>query len=334
MKKLGVIILNWNGLKLLKELLPGVSAATVSDEADLIVADNGSDDGSVAWVREHHPEVKIIAFDRNHGFAEGYNLAIEAAREYRYITLLNSDVETPAGWWQPILRFMESHPEVGAVQPKIRSYYRREEFEYAGAAGGALDNLGYPYCRGRLFDAVERDEGQYDGEPVDVAWASGACLTVPRELYLQVGGLDPKFFAHMEEIDLCCRIAAAGYRISALTDSHVFHIGGASLEQGNPRKTYLNFRNNLLLIHKNMTRRGGSRMLLKRRLADTLAFGMYLIKRDLANARAILKAHNDFRRMRREYTDFPDRDILPTLPGHKHSAVAARYIKRKKSLPL
>lgn len=334
MKKLGVIILNWNGLKLLKELLPGVSAATVSDEADLIVADNGSDDGSVAWVREHHPEVKIMAFDRNHGFAEGYNLAIKAADEYRYVTLLNSDVETPAGWWQPILRFMESHPEVGAVQPKIRSYYRREEFEYAGAAGGALDNLGYPYCRGRLFDAVERDEGQYDGEPVDVAWASGACLTVPRELYLKVGGLDPKFFAHMEEIDLCCRIAAAGYRICALTDSHVFHMGGASLEQGNPRKTYLNFRNNLLLIHKNMTRRGGSRMLLKRRLADTLAFGMYLVKGDLANARAILKAHNDFRRMRREYTDFPDRDILPKLPGHSRSAVAARYIKRKKSLPL
>lgn len=332
MKKLGVIILNWNGLKLLKELLPGVSAATVSDEADLIVADNGSVDGSVEWVREHHPEVKIIAFDRNHGFAEGYNLAIEAAREYRYVTLLNSDVETPAGWWQPILHFMESHAEVGAVQPKIRSYYRREEFEYAGAAGGALDNLGYPYCRGRLFDAVERDEGQYDGEPVDVAWASGACLTVPRELYLKVGGLDPKFFAHMEEIDLCCRVHNAGYRVCALSDSAVYHVGGASLKQGDPRKTYLNFRNNLLLLHKNLTGKTRQKLLFRRRLADTLAIVMYLIKGDIANMRAIIRAHHDFRQMRQEYPESAKKDVLLTLPGANHSAILARYILRKKRI--
>lgn len=334
MKKLGVIILNWNGIGLLKELLPGVSRATCCDDADLIVADNGSTDGSVEWIKENHPEVKVMAFDRNYGFAEGYNRAIRQADGYQYVTLLNSDVETPQGWWQPIVAFLDAHPDVGAVQPKIRSYYRRDEFEYAGAAGGALDNLGYPYCRGRLFDAVEKDNGQYDGVAVDVAWASGACLTMPRHVYLQVGGLDPKFFAHMEEIDLCCRVHGAGLRVCAISDSYVFHMGGASLNQGNPQKTYLNFRNNLLLIHKNMTRAGGSKMLLKRRLADTLAWGMFLLKGDMANAAAVLKAHRDFRKMRKEYVIFPQHDILASLPGHSHSAVIARYLKRKTSLPL
>ena len=229
---------------------------------------------------------------------------------------------------------MEKNPDVGAVQPKIMSWRNPAEFEYAGAAGGGLDCLAYPYCRGRLFDAVEEDKGQYDGPPVDVAWASGACLTVPRKLYLESGGLDPLFFAHMEEIDLCCRIHGAGYRVCALSDSKVYHVGGASLNQGNPRKTYLNFRNNLLLIHKNMRRGSGRRMLFKRRLADTLAFLMFLAKRDLPNARAILKAHRDFRRMRRNYKDFPDRDILPGLPGARRNAVTARYLKRKTSLDL
>jgi len=333
MKKLGVIILNWNGRKLLEELLAGVSRDTVCDDCDLIVADNGSTDGSVDWVREHCPEVKVVSFDANYGFAEGYNRAI-AECDYPYVTLLNSDVETTPGWWRPILEHMESHGDTGAVMPKIRSYYRRDSFEYAGAAGGALDSLAYPYCRGRLFDSVERDEGQYDGEPADVAWASGACLTVRRDLYMRLGGLDASFFAHMEEIDLCCRIWAAGFRCKVVTDSCVYHMGGASLSQGNPRKTYLNFRNNLLLIHKNMTRRGGQRMLLKRRLADTLAFAMFVAKLDFANAKAVLKAHNDFRRMRRDYTRFPDNDILPLLPGAGRNAITARYLLRKKSLPI
>lgn len=331
MKKLGVIILNWNGLGLLQQFLPGVSLDTVGEECDLIVADNGSTDGSVEWVRQNCPEVRLLVFDRNYGFAEGYNRAI-AQSEYKYITLLNSDVETTPGWWRPILKFMEDNPEVGAVQPKIRSYHNREYFEYAGAAGGALDNLGYPYCRGRLFDVVEKDRGQYDGEPVSVAWASGACLTVPRNLYMELGGLDAGFFAHMEEIDLCARIWAASYRCCAISEALVYHIGGASLHQGNPKKTYLNFRNNLLLIYKNMTRRGGRRMLLKRRLADTLAFAMYLLRFDFANARAVLKAHNDFRRMRRNYTVFPDRDVLTSLPGADRSAIVARYLKRKKNV--
>lgn len=331
MKRLGVIILNWNGIELLKRFLPIASRFTVSDEADLIVADNGSGDGSAVWVREHHPEVKILEFDRNYGFAEGYNKAI-AAVDYPYVTLLNSDVEVTEGWWQPLLRFIESNPGVGAVQPKILSLRDRDSFEYAGAAGGYIDNLGYPYCRGRLFDSVERDFGQYDGEPADVAWASGACLTMPRKLYLQLGGLDKDFFAHMEEIDLCIRVIYAGYRVCALTDSKVYHLGGASLSKENPKKTYLNFRNNLLLLHKNMPRRKGRKKLFARRLADTLAFLMFLAKGDLPNARAVIRAHRDFKKMRGNYVDLPDRNLFDTLPGTGKSALWHRYVLRRKSL--
>lgn len=326
MKSLGVIILNWNGEKLLKEFLPTAARYTITEDADLIVADNGSTDNSVEWVRNNCPEVKVIELDRNYGFAEGYNRAIQAV-DYKYIVLLNSDVEVTPGWWQPMLRFMEENPEVGAVQPKIRSWHDKRMFEYAGAAGGYLDNLGYPYCRGRLFDVIEEDKGQYDGEAVDVVWASGACLMTRRELYLQLGGLDERFFAHMEEIDLCCRILNAGYRVCALTDSIVYHVGGASLNQGNPKKTYLNFRNNLLLLHKNLPRKKGKRKLFVRRLADTLAWAMFLLKGDFKNAQSVIKAHNDFRKMKRYYTTFPDRDIISAQPGADRSALVERYIK-------
>ena len=331
MKKLGVIILNWNGLELLKKFIPAASRFTVCDKADLIVADNGSTDGSLDWLRASHPEVKLIELDRNYGFAEGYNRAIDAV-EYPYVTLLNSDVEVTAGWWEPILRFLEENPDVGAVQPKILSYKDKSSFEYAGAAGGYLDALGYPFCRGRLFDAVEKDEGQYDGAPVDIAWASGACITMPAPLYKKLGGLDPDFFAHMEEIDLCCRIHNAGLRVCAISDSIVYHVGGASLNQGNPQKTYLNFRNNLLLLHKNLPRGKGRRILFLRRLADTLAFAMFIVKGDIPNARSIIKAHKDFKKMRDNYTLFPEKDVLSSLPGAKRYAVISRYLLRKKVL--
>ena len=331
MKELAVIILNWNGRSLLERFIPTAVANTSGSEVELIVADNGSDDDSVEWMRSNFPDVRLITFERNYGFAEGYNRAI-AAIDHPYVTLLNSDVEVTPGWWQPILAFMKGNPDVGAVQPKIMSLRSRNCFEYAGAAGGYLDALGYPYCRGRLFDVTEEDRGQYDGEPVDVAWASGACLTMPRRLYLDLGGLDPLFFAHMEEIDLCCRVIRAGKRVCAISDSMVFHLGGASLEQGNPKKTYLNFRNNLLLLHKNLPRGEGRRKLFWRRLADSLAFGMYLIKGDIPNAKAVIKAHGDFRRMRRQYTDLPAESFWKRVPGTRKSAIASRYLLGKKRL--
>lgn len=329
MKKLAVIILNWNGVKLLEQFLPTAVRFTSGEDVDLIVADNGSTDDSLEWLQHNYPDVKVIPLGKNYGFAEGYNRAI-AATGYPFTLLLNSDVEVTEGWWQPLLAFMESHPDVGALQPKIKSFKDKEYFEYAGAAGGYLDRLGYPYCRGRLFDSIEKDEGQYDGEPVDVCWASGAALMVRTDVYLKLGGLDPLFFAHMEEIDLCCRMIAAGYRVMAMSDSEVYHVGGASLNQGNPKKTYLNFRNNLLLLHKNLPEKRGKKILFWRRLADTLAFGMYVAKLDFANAKAILKAHNDFRKMRKHYTEHPSKDMLRTLPGSSRWIVIDRYLLRKK----
>ena len=329
MKDLAVIILNWNGEKLLKEFLPIASRLTIDADTDLIVADNGSTDGSVAWVRENHPEVKIVQLPENYGFAEGYNRAVKATG-YRYTLLLNSDVEVTPGWVAPLLKFMREHPDVAAVQPKIRSYRRREMFEYAGAAGGYLDSLGYPYCRGRLFDSIEEDLGQYDDAPADICWASGAALLVNTADYERVGGLDADFFAHMEEIDLCCRFHAIGRRVCFVPDSVVYHVGGASLDASDPRKTYLNFRNNLLLLHKNMPRREGKRLLFKRRLMDTLAFGMFLAKGKWGHAGAVIRAHNDFCRMRRKYTDLPRENFLTRLPGAGRNIVVDRYLRGKK----
>lgn len=325
-KTLSVIILNWNGEKLLRQFLPSVVKNTVGDMVEVIVADNGSTDASLEVLRTEFPSVRVMKFDRNYGFAAGYNKAI-AAVESEFVVLLNSDVETPEGWWRPLLRFMREKPDVGACQPKIKSYRDKEMFEYAGAAGGLLDSLGYPFCRGRLFDKIEKDEGQYDDAPADIAWASGAALTVRRDAYLGVGGLDEKFFAHMEEIDLCCRMHNAGWRVCFVPGSEIYHLGGASLAQGNPKKTYLNFRNNLLLLHKNLPAAKGKKVLLKRRIMDTLAFLMFVAKFDFPNANAVLKAHRDFRRMRSEYSDFPDRDILSTLPGADRTIVFERYLK-------
>lgn len=327
-KKLAVIILNWNGKALLEKFLPSVVAHTSAPEVDVMVADNGSTDGSVQWLKENYPQLKVICFDQNYGFAEGYNRAISLTK-HPYTVLLNSDVEVTPGWWQPLLKFMEENPEVGAVQPKILSFKDKTRFEYAGAAGGYLDALGYPYCRGRLFDHCEEDHGQYDSV-ADVCWASGAALTVNTSLYLKLGGLDPLFFAHMEEIDLCCRMLAAGYRVCAIPDSKIYHVGGASLNQGNPQKTYLNFRNNLLLLYKNLPRKGRTRKLVIRRLVDSLAFFMYVAKLDFSNAKAVLKAHRDFRRMKSQYAGFPSPKTEFRWPGSQRNIILDRYIFNKK----
>ncbi len=330
---LSVIILNWNGEKLLREFLPGVVANTRGEGVEVVVADNGSSDDSLRILKEDFPSVRVIRLEENFGFSGGYNRAIRQT-DAKYVTLLNSDVATPEGWWQPIVAFLDANPDVAACQPKILSYRNKALFEYAGAAGGLLDKYGYPFCRGRLFDRIETDEGQYDSAPEDIAWASGACLTVRREAYLQAGGLDELFFAHMEEIDLCCRLHNLGWRVCVVPDSAVFHLGGASLAAGNPKKTYLNFRNNLLLLHKNLPAKRGRKVLFRRRLMDTLAFFMYAVKFDFGNARAILKAHADFRKLRKNYTDLPENDVLSTLPGSDRCIVAERYLspftRRKK----
>lgn len=324
-KPIAVIILNWNGEKLLNEFLPKVTATTPADIADVIVADNGSTDGSTTLLKEKFPTVKLIEFDKNYGFAEGYNKAIEQTG-YRYTVLLNSDVATSEGWLRPLYDYMESHPETGACQPKIRSYREPELFEYAGAAGGFIDRNGYPYCRGRMLSTVETDNGQYDSV-IPIFWATGAALMVRSELYLKAGGLDRDFFAHMEEIDLCWRILLMGYDIVAVPQGVIYHLGGGSLPASNPRKTYLNFRNNLLLLHKNLPPRSRRRTLLRRRLLDTIAFMKFALTMDWGNAKAILKAHNDFRRMRVKYTSTAERDLLRERDDCRLNLLWAYYLR-------
>lgn len=331
MKPVAVIILNWNGEKLLREFLPSVVANTDTSIADVIVADNGSTDGSRELLRKEFSQVKLLEFDENLGFAGGYNRALRETG-YRYTLLLNSDVETPAGWLTPLHNFMEAHPDAAACQPKILSYKQKEKFEYAGAAGGFIDRNGYPYCRGRIFDTVEDDNGQYD-IPVEVFWATGAALMVRTDLYEKAGGLDERFFAHMEEIDLCWRLLLMGHTLWCVPASHVYHLGGGSLPAANPRKTYLNFRNNLLLLHKNLPAADLRGALLRRRLLDTVAWAKFILTLDLPNASAILRAHRDFRRMRREYTAHPSDNLLARSADRRSrrpDILLSYFIKRKR----
>ena len=331
MKQVAVIILNWNGAALLRRYLSSVVANTPSALADVIVADNGSSDNSLEVLRDEFPSVGVIALDKNYGFAEGYNRAIDQV-EHPVTVLLNSDVRTPEHWLEPLVEYLNEHDDVGALQPKLLHDRDdgREVFEYAGAAGGYLDKHGYPYCRGRIFEAIEDDNGQYDDITPSILWASGACLVVRTELYRRAGGLDSDFFAHMEEIDLCWRIHLLGYDIRMVPQSRVYHLGGASLPQGNPRKTYLNFRNNLLLLHKNLPASEGRRLLLVRRLMDTLAFGMAIAKWHWGDARAIIKAHRDYRRMRSHYTQHPSRNLLHELPECRCNIVVDHYLRGRK----
>lgn len=328
-KPVAVIILNWNGEKLLRDFLPSVIKTTDSDIADVIMVDNGSTDNSVAVVEREFAGVKLIKYTENYGFAEGYNRAI-AETNYRYTVLLNSDVETTAGWVNALYDYMEANPEVGACQPKIRSYVNREEFEYAGASGGFLDRNGYPYCRGRVFATVEKDNGQYD-TVIPIFWATGAALMVRSQLYLDAGGLDKDFFAHMEEIDLCWRILLRGLKIMVVPQSTVFHLGGGSLPASNPRKTYLNFRNNLLLLHKNLPDETRGRTLFRRRLLDTVAWAKFVMTLDFKNASAVWRAHCDFRRMRRAYTRHPEVDLLKERVDCHRNILVDYYLKGRKT---
>lgn len=326
MKDTAVIILNWNGADMMRRFLPEVVRSTPAEEADVIVADNGSTDNSLQVLAEEFPSVKVIVLDKNYGFAEGYNRAL-ASVEHEYAVLLNSDVATSDGWLDALKAEMRDNADVAACQPKILSAERRNMFEYAGACGGYLDRHGYPYCRGRIFGTVEEDRGQYDTS-ADVAWASGAALMVRRKEYLAAGGLDGAFFAHMEEIDLCWRLRLRGFRVRVVPASKVYHLGGGSLPAGNPRKTYLNFRNNLLMLYKNLPHKGRRKALIVRRLLDTIAWAKSVATLQWGDAGAILRAHRDFRRMKRAYDGLPS----PTanLISGEPDILTSYYLKGKK----
>lgn len=322
-----VVILNWNGEKLLKEFLPKVIENTNLEIGKIYVADNGSTDGSLKLLSTEFPEVKVIEFDKNYGFAGGYNHALDEIED-EYTVLLNSDVAPEKGWLDTLLKYMDNHKETGACQPKVLSYTDKTKFEYAGACGGFIDKHGYTYCRGRIFDTCEIDEGQYD-DTIKVFWATGAALMVRTELYKEVGGLDEKFFAHMEEIDLCWRILLKGYEIAVVPGSIVYHLGGGSLPASNPKKTYLNFRNNLLMLHKNLPDSTRKKKLFIRRLLDTLAWGKYMATLDIKNANAIIKAHRDFKKMSKEYATHPEIDLLDTRSDTNRNIITGYFLKRK-----
>lgn len=298
MKRISVVILNWNGREMMRRFLPSVVACS-ADEADVVVADNASTDGSCAMLAAEFPGVRVLRLDRNYGFAGGYNRAL-ACLTTDYYLLLNSDVEATPGWLAPLLRYMDGHPEVAACQPKLLSAARRDTFEYAGAAGGYIDRYGYPFCRGRIMDTVERDRGQYD-RPASVFWASGAALMVRRTDWDAVGGLDGRFFAHMEEVDLCWRLKARGRAVVCLPESRVYHVGGGTLGKSDARKTYLNFRNNLLMLYKNLPAGELDGVMRVRRVLDYAALVRFALSGHMEDARAVLRARKEFKKIRPDF---------------------------------
>ena len=299
MKRVAVIILNWNGRKLMERFLPSVLRHTPATQAEVVVADNASTDGSLDFLHTHYPGVRTLSFERNLGFAEGYNRAI-ARVEADYVVLLNSDVEVTGGWLDAPLEALDKQPDVAGVQPKILSERERDCFEYAGAAGGFMDRYGYPFCRGRVLGTVEKDSGQYD-TTCDVFWATGACLIMRREVYIKEGGLDAGFFAHQEEIDLCWRLRCRGYRLLCTPQSVVYHVGGGTLQAESPRKTFFNFRNNLLMLYKNLPGGELKKVMRRRFWLDYLAALHYLLGGRRENAQAVYRARRAYAALKKEY---------------------------------
>jgi len=299
MDKLAIVILNWNGAKMLAKYLPTVINYS-RDDAAIYIADNASTDGSLALLRRQFPECRLIVLDKNWGFAEGYNKALRQI-EATYYLLLNSDIEVTHHWLTPLIEFMDVHPEVAACQPKLLSIYDKDMFEYAGASGGYLDCFGYPFCRGRIFDTVESDQGQYD-YATEVLWATGAALMVRSKDYWECGGLDGRFFAHNEEIDLCWRLRIRGRKIYCLPESYVYHLGGGTLPKSNPMKTFLNFRNNLTMLYKCLPDAELSRVMRWRWFLDYLAaWETLVLKGNWGDFCAIFRARHAFRAWRKDF---------------------------------
>ena len=324
--RIAVVILNWNTEGFLRKFLPGlVRSVEAVHGAEVVVADNASTDGSMDVMREVFPGVKTTVFEKNLGFTGGYNEAfhrivdmVAEGEAPEYFVLINSDIEVATGWLEPLVEWMDTHPECGACAPKLHSYQQRDMFEYAGAAGGFIDKYGYPFCRGRVLKTLERDMGQYDS-PAEVFWATGACLMVRSELWKRLGGLDSRFFAHMEEIDLCWRMKLEGYSVNVVPSSMVWHVGGGTLPASSPMKLFLNYRNNLLMLSNNLSKhyavkeyregrgavqaaqrgiRRARRRIFERMILDGMSAMVYLLTFKWSYFKAVIRAHNDFRRLK------------------------------------
>lgn len=334
MDKLAIVILNWNGREMLWQYLPSVIQYS-RDEATVYVADNASTDGSLEMLREHFPEVRIIELEKNWGFAEGYNKALRQI-DAEYYMLLNSDIEVTHHWLTPMMEYLGAHPEVAACQPKLLSIFDKDCFEYAGASGGYLDRLGYPFCRGRIFDTVERDNGQYDYS-TDILWATGAALMIRSKDYWDVNGFDGRFFAHNEEIDLCWRLRIKGRKIVCIPESYAYHVGGGTLPKSNPMKTFLNFRNNLTMLYKCLPDSELKSVMRWRWWLDYIAaWEMLILKRNVGDFKAVYKARRAFRRWQKDFE--ADRAEIQssrhdgTIPERKmYSLLWQYYVKGRRT---
>ena len=348
MIKVAVVILNWNGRAMLERFLPSVLRHSLLDQgnekgwqephetplemtSEVVVADNGSTDGSQQFMRENYPDVRLIPLDRNYGFTTGYNRAL-AQVEADYYVLLNSDVEPSPHWIQPVISMMEREENVAVAQPKMLMYDQRDTFEYAGAAGGYIDSYGYPFCRGRIFDTMERDHGQYDDE-CDIFWASGAALFVRSKVWKDLGGLDDDFFAHMEEIDFCWRVHNAGWRVRYCPRSVIYHVGGGTLPKSNPFKTELNFLNNLSMLYKNLPSARRNRVIALRMLLDAVAAIKFLCGGHADELRAVWRAHAEFRRRRTSLNEKRGNTVPPVeVPCvYRGKLLVEYYLLRRKT---
>ncbi|MBN1159228.1 MAG: glycosyltransferase family 2 protein [Bacteroidales bacterium] len=339
MSRVAIVILNWNGQKFLQEFLPSVIEHSDVQDTEIFIADNCSDDGSVEFVRQKYPGVKMIRFDRNYGFAGGYNKALKRI-ESEYFVLLNTDVQVTSGWLSPLINEMDQDKNIAACMPKIRAFRQQDSFEYAGAAGGFIDTFGYPFCRGRILNQIEKDTGQYD-ENMRIFWASGACLAIRSSAYSEAGGLDSTFFAHMEEIDLCWRLHRLGYSVNCIPGSIVYHVGGGSLPNNNPRKIYLNYRNNLYLLLKNLPVQQMIPVLAIRMIWDVLSAMIYLFNGSGNFTTAVFKAHLDFyrnipvllkkRRLHKSVSGIPPAETVRIREIYTGSIVFDFFFRRKRT---
>ena len=331
MKSTAVVILNWNGRKHLEQFLPSVVEHT-PQQVRIVVADNGSTDDSVEFVAQHYPRIEIVALDKNYGFAEGYNRALEDIDTELFI-LLNSDVEVTAGWVEPLVAMLSNNSNVAAVAPKLLAYSERQNFEYAGAAGGYIDLLGYPFCRGRILSTVEQDKGQYDSAR-EVFWASGAAFCCRADIFRMMGGFCGDFFAHMEEIDLCWRMQLAGYKIMVEPRSCVYHLGGGTMPNESPRKLYLNYRNNLSMLYRCAPTWQRLLVAVVRPLTDMLSAVIYLLKGEMPLVKATLKAYGDFIKMHKKLSS--ERKIIRSSAKKESSqiyrnSIVVRYMMGRRT---
>lgn len=332
--KVAIVILNWNGKNLLETFLPSVVSHANNDGCRVYVADNGSTDDSLSFLAARYPAVQQIRLDQNYGFAGGYNKALEQIAAEYYL-LLNSDVSVTQGWLAPLIGYMDSNPSTAVCMPKILSYRSPKMFEYAGAAGGFIDKYGYPFCRGRILNKLEEDNGQYDSTH-EVLWASGACMFVRSSAFWQAGGFDESFFAHMEEIDLCWRIKRLGHSVVCIPASAVYHLGGGTLSYSNPCKLYYNHRNNLYMLYKNLPKKGFRRRIFSRLILDGISGTIYLFSLKFGAFRAVIKAHGDYRKhkplLKIERERFLQLAVTEDVKGIYPRSVVAKFFRKRKQL--